>query len=88
MPDVKVYIRSEDLDKWKAIEKKAEFIHVALNQRQPADHRPLTSSDIQELGLTLDKATNKAVSQGFKPCKHGSDPNFCKFAKPGKPCKT
>ena len=23
----------------------------------------------------------------WRPCKHGTDPKFCKFAKPGKPCK-
>jgi hypothetical protein len=31
MPDVKVYIRTEDLDTWNSIEKKSEFIHNALN---------------------------------------------------------
>lgn len=25
--------------------------------------------------------------KGYKVCKHGSDPRFCKFAKPGKVCK-
>ena len=31
MPQVTVYIRNEDLDKWKAVEKKTEFMHEALN---------------------------------------------------------
>lgn len=31
MPTVPVYIRVEDLDKWKALESKAEFVHNALN---------------------------------------------------------
>lgn len=30
MPQVTVYIREDDLDKWKAVEKKSEFIHNAL----------------------------------------------------------
>lgn len=30
MPQVTVYIREEDIEKWKALEKKAEFIHKAL----------------------------------------------------------
>lgn len=30
MPQVTVYIREDDLDKWKALEKKSEFIHHAL----------------------------------------------------------
>ncbi len=31
MPDVKVYIRTDDLDKWRAIAKKSEWLHSALN---------------------------------------------------------
>lgn len=31
MPQVTVYIREDDLDKWKSIEKKSEFISEALN---------------------------------------------------------
>lgn len=30
MPQVTVYIREGDVEKWKSIEKKAEFIHYAL----------------------------------------------------------
>jgi hypothetical protein len=38
MPDVKVYIRADDLDKWNSIEKKSEFIHNALNAKaEPND---------------------------------------------------
>lgn len=31
MPTVPVYVRVNDLDKWKALKNKAEFIHNALN---------------------------------------------------------
>lgn len=31
MPQVTVYIREGDLEKWKALQKKSEFIHNALN---------------------------------------------------------
>jgi hypothetical protein len=31
MPQVTVYVREEDLDSWKAISKKSEFIHNAIN---------------------------------------------------------
>lgn len=30
MPKVSFYLRNEDLDKWKSIDKKTEFIHAAL----------------------------------------------------------
>lgn len=32
MPQVFVYVRNDDLDKWKAVEKKSEFLHLALNR--------------------------------------------------------
>lgn len=32
MPQVTVYIRQEDLEVWKALRKKAEFLHTALQQ--------------------------------------------------------
>jgi len=31
MPQITVYVRNEDMDQWKSIEKKAEFIHQALS---------------------------------------------------------
>jgi hypothetical protein len=31
MPQVTFYLRKEDIDKWKSLSKKAEFIHNALN---------------------------------------------------------
>jgi hypothetical protein len=31
MPQVTVYVRNEDLDKWKAIDKKAEWLHECIN---------------------------------------------------------
>jgi len=31
MPQVTVYIRDDDLELWKSVEKKSEFIHNALN---------------------------------------------------------
>lgn len=33
MPQVTVYVRDEDLSKWRGIEKKAQFIHEALNSK-------------------------------------------------------
>ena len=31
MPQVTVYIRQDDLEAWKSIEKKSEFMHTVLN---------------------------------------------------------
>lgn len=35
MPQVTVYVREDDLDRWKAIEKKSEWLHNALNAEIP-----------------------------------------------------
>ena len=33
MPDVRIYIRTEDMNKWQSIKRKSEFIHNALNDK-------------------------------------------------------
>lgn len=100
MPDVKVYVRSEDLDKWNAIEKKSGWLHLALNLKL----RSPTKKEIEQIksdpfskGSTLSETVveeldidGNVVPMSRAPyvfCKHGADPQFCKFAKPGKPCK-
>ena len=83
MPQVTVYVRSEDLEKWKAVEKKSEFIHKALNFEQGIP----TSRKYRELEMPHPNPKIK-VWVPEKSCKHGSDPKFCKHAKPGKPCKS
>ena len=45
MPQVFVYIRNEDFAKWKAIEKKSEFIHNALEGRPEFSERVKTAID-------------------------------------------
>lgn len=41
MPQKTVFIRDGDLDKWNAIEKKSEFIHIALSGNTPESIIPL-----------------------------------------------
>lgn len=86
MPSVQVYIREEDYDKWKAIEKKSEFIHNAL--KEPDE---LISTDATK-GTAVSTVKPASIPSVFvKPigsfCKHGYDPKFCKHAKPNRPCK-
>ena len=40
MPQVTVFVRDEDLSKWKAIDKKALFLHNALNKVSEAEIVP------------------------------------------------
>lgn len=73
MPQVTVYVRKDDLDKWKDLKGKANTIHKLLNR------------DVPPLPINTPKSVAQVLN--VKLCKHGFDPNFCKFAKPGKPCK-
>lgn len=85
MPQVTVYIRKKDLEKWQAVEKKTEFIHNALNNT-------VAELDSRASAIFVDEGqkrpnTFKFTGEGIKLCKHGYPPVFCKFAKLGKPCK-
>ena len=96
MPTVSIYIKNEDWEAWRGLEKPSEFIHNALNNGAAALH--LAQASVME-----DRAINKfaktpstakeytaEVARTFDKlgvCKHGSDPKFCKYAKPGKSCK-
>lgn len=68
-----LYIREGDMEKWRALKKKSEFIHNALN---PPDFKGIgeAAADLKE---KLQTATFKRVesygSQGAKLCKtHGT----------------
>lgn len=41
MPQVTVYIRTEDLEAWKAVVKKSEFMHNALQNHSTYDGAPI-----------------------------------------------
>lgn len=53
MPQVTVYVRLEDMDRWKAITKKSDFIHKALRGVQSSgvtlEREELGSSPIPKL---------------------------------------
>lgn len=74
MPTVPVYIRVEDLDKWRALENKAEFVHNALNSSggavAPVVSPPITEPDEpkqeevdQTEGLVLEVVTGKVYEK-------------------------
>ena len=86
MPKVTVYVRNEDLDKWKAVEKKTEFIHNALNPDEN-DGRLATRYELVDDKGNWNPKEIPIYPDDVKPCKHGYDPKMCKFSKNGKPCK-
>lgn len=95
MPQVTVYIRNEDLDLWKSVEKKAEFLSSALRTFKFAPEPPSTPSTrplVSELTVDPQDDPDDSIGDSFvrpdvKVCKHGYSPRMCKFAKNGKPCK-
>lgn len=67
MPTVSVYVKNEDWEKWRALQKPSEFIHNALN-RAVLEH----VAGIKETGLTekmLDDTLKSLEDKGIKPIK-------------------
>jgi len=87
MPRVDVWIRKNDFDKWEAIKDKPEFLHNALNVREAYLDLSPTERVIAKQALADIPKKIAEVKSDWKPCKHGADPRFCKFSKPGKSCK-
>lgn len=77
MPTISVFIRVDDLPKWKALEKKSQWLHDRLIEK------PFRAQTLNEQVSTV----KKIINAPDKLCKHGADPKFCKFSKPGKLCK-
>ena len=61
MPSVNIYIREDDMDLWKAIERKSEWISDRLNKQpyavqpqkplqvNPNSHGPMTPDEVKEV---------------------------------------
>lgn len=77
MPDVKIYIRAEDIDTWNSIEKKAEFIHKALNKEE-GEISGMKIDNSTSYGVPTEKFVPRAPDPetGYpcclkaRPCKH------------------
>lgn len=92
-----IHIRTSDEHIWKAITNKSEFIHKALNRLienevveviAPAPIKESLKAGFEAIETPDEDITAvQEVKPSFKLCKHGADPKFCRFAKPGKPCK-
>jgi hypothetical protein len=85
VPQVTVYIREEDIEKWKTIQRKSEFIHKALNTSKPIPQTEGVLRSDSRVPMTLDnpfqitkEPLNKS-SKDYSLCKHGSVKGFCKI---------
>lgn len=84
MPTISIFIRKDDLPKWKDLDNKSEWLHNKLSSNFDIVNESLVKPLLKEnhrLGKAIDKEIRNLT------CRHGSDPKFCKFSKPGKPCK-
>jgi len=74
MPQVTVYIREDDLEAWRAIEKKSEFIHQALRGQEL--EVPLVKEVLKEPEVFVPKAPDPVTGYPCclksNPCKHWS----------------
>lgn len=77
MPDVKVYIRTEDLVKWNAIEKKAQWLHDALGSVPQLVIGPLEITSRAEVAGSIPATPNLGMACCLlkTPCRHWSYAN-------------
>lgn len=82
MPKVTLYIRKDDLDKWKALDKKAEFIHNVLNaseivvggirrtKAKPGTIDPMTGFEIKEFHTNANPEVDRLYEKLVTPQPH------------------
>lgn len=81
MPQVFFYLRNEDVDLWKALDKKSEFIHNALNRETFSTPIVTTRTNAERIVEAVqdsprftpkppDHQTGYPCCQGKTPCKH------------------
>jgi hypothetical protein len=91
MPQVTVYIREADLEAWKGVIRKSEFIHNALQYRSTYDGAKIELRETIEMPINPKMNVHtlrpkdivkeipeiKGVSVGF--CPHGAAKGLCKI---------
>jgi hypothetical protein len=86
MPQVTVYIRNDDLDKWREIPNKAEFIRIGLNSLAPSriaiKKEAIILNPPEKNGGVANISTEKIkeiqAAKGLDFCKHGAVKGLCK----------
>lgn len=75
MPQVTVYIRAEDMDAWKGVVKKSEFIHNALQDRSTYDGAKIVlREDLPPIVDTSPVPPTPAGEPALLPCCLGKTP--------------
>lgn len=75
MPQVTVYIRKEDIESWKSVDKKSEFIHNALkgNKTLGMDKSvrvPIPRKLTSDIPLDITQMEDKPKSTASSLCSH------------------
>lgn len=91
MPRVDIWIRKENEDTWNSIGDKSRWVNDRLS-RQTELKKEITKPLVFEPKFAQEYPPEPImkiaeIKPDWKSCKHGADPEFCKFSKPGKPCK-
>ena len=73
MPKVTVYIRNEDMEAWRDIEKKAEFIHEALSSYSRPDKD--TNSPYNYIAGTPTPNQKKTIQERHKEM-YSNEPRY------------
>lgn len=77
MPHYNIWIRTTDDNKWKAIDNRSEWLHKKLSEND----KRIVKIEGQLGTYEPVKKRIAEIKPDWKPCKHGSDPKMCKYAK-------
>lgn len=82
-----IYIRKENEAKWAAVADKSEWVNALLaNSDDTSNYGKTIKTPVGPM-VTVLSETLPELPVPTKACKHGMDPELCKFAKPGQKCK-
>lgn len=84
MPTLPIYIRVDDLEKWKALTNKSEFIHNALNKKGNALDAYKEAGGDPEFVISSKKDLESQFDTKPKIIKTAKDVPFETFFKKGK----
>lgn len=81
MPTISIFIRKDDLPKWKELEHKSEWLHMALNKKSwngpPSDEQ---LEELSEKDLAKDwPQIAKEKGWNSKPAKVQDEPTYIKY---------
>ena len=88
MPRVNLYLNEADNKRWEKLDNKSKFVSDALNGL--SSNGRTDGFEPSNLGSSPGEPAKELVGKigmgKLNLCGHGAGAQFCKFARPGKPC--